>query len=87
MELSRRLIRAEKTSAAQLMFDVEVLLENRWIGCPNASKSIGNGFRITKYVGAMVRKFIRLPIATEDHLSEVIIGYGGVVSRSDTVAP
>ena len=43
----------------------------RWIECSNVRNSIGNGFPITKYVGAMVRKSIRVPIAAEIERFEV----------------
>ena len=43
----------------------------RSIECSNASKSIGNGFPVKKYVGAMVRKSIRVVLAAENDLLEV----------------
>ena len=33
---------------------------SRWIECPNTRKSIGNGFPLKKYVGAVVRKLSQL---------------------------
>ena len=38
---------------------------SRWIECPNTRKSIGNGFPMKKYVGAVVRKSFQLVIAAE----------------------
>ena len=38
---------------------------NRSIECSNTRKSIGNGFPMKKYVGAMVRKSFQLVIAAE----------------------
>ena len=43
----------------------------RSIECSNASKSIGNGFPVKKYVGAMVRMSIRVVLAAENDLLEV----------------
>ena len=41
---------------------------SRSIECPNTRKSIGNGFLVTKYVGAVLRKPYQLAIAAEiDH--------------------
>ena len=42
---------------------------SRSIECPNTRKSIGNGFLVKKYVGAVLRKPYQLAIAAEiDHL-------------------
>ena len=38
---------------------------SRWIECPNTRKSIGNGFPMKKYVGAVVWKSFQLVIAAE----------------------
>ena len=45
---------------------------NRSIECSNTRKSIGNGFPMKKYVGAMVRKSFQLVIAAEIDHSENI---------------
>ena len=49
-------------------FVMSVTHSSRWIECPNTRKSIGNGFPMKKYVGAVVRKSFQLVIAAEiDH--------------------
>ena len=45
-------------------FVMSVTHSSRWIECPNTRKSIGNGFPMKKYVGAVVRKSFQLVIAT-----------------------
>ena len=46
---------------------------NRTIECPNINKSIGKGFLMKKYVGAMVRKSFQLVKATEiEHLENKV---------------
>ena len=43
----------------------------RSIECSNARNSIGNGFPMKKYIGAMVRKSIRVVLVAEKDLLEV----------------
>ena len=50
------------------MFSTRV---NRSIDCSNGRNSIGNGFPVQKYVGAMVRKSIRVVLVAENDLLEV----------------
>ena len=44
---------------------------NASIECSNARKSIGNGFPLQKYVGAVVRGVIRVVLAAESDSDEV----------------
>ena len=46
-------------------FVMTFIHSSRWIECPNARKSIGNGFPMKKYVGAVVRKLSKLIIVAE----------------------
>ena len=47
---------------------------SRWIECTNTRKSIGNGFPMKKYVGALVRKPFQLVIAAAiDHFENRIL--------------
>ena len=43
-------------------FVVTFTHSSRWIECPNTRKSTENGFRMKKYVGAVVRKLSQLII-------------------------
>ena len=43
----------------------------RSIDCSNARNSIGNGFPVQKYIGAMVRKSIRVVLVAENDFDEV----------------
>ena len=38
---------------------------SRWLECSNTHKSIGNGFPMKKYIGAVVRKLSQLVIVAE----------------------
>ena len=49
-------------------FVMTFIPSSRWIECPNTRKSIGNGFPLKKYVGAVVRKLSQLIKVVEiDH--------------------
>ena len=50
---------------------VSAMMAYRSIECSNARNSIGNGFPVQKYVGAMVRKSIRVVLVAENDLLEV----------------
>ena len=46
-------------------FVMTFIHSSRWIECPNPRKSIGNGFPMKKYVGAVVRKLSQLVIVAD----------------------
>ena len=45
----------------------------RLIECPNASKSIGNGFPMKKYIGAVLRKSCQLVLTAEVGPFEIVL--------------
>ena len=49
-------------------FVMTFIHSNRWIECPNTRKSIGNGFPMKKYVGAVVRKLSQVAIVAKIYL-------------------